>query len=90
LHSEAGKRRVLGDKRHIPPFRTLSRHELETALHISGAGINWHMHRLSGGGILTVRQDGRNARYELNPDVFPSLEKYLDDADPVQDPDTRE
>lgn len=68
----------------------LSRGELETALHISGAGINWHMHRLSGDGILEVWKDGRNARYELNPDVLPFLEKYLDDADPVQDPDTRE
>lgn len=62
----------------------LSRHELETALHISGAGINWHMHRLSGDGILNVRKDGRNARYELNPDVLPILEKYL------EDPNTRE
>ncbi|AGB02970.1 hypothetical protein [Methanoregula formicica] len=44
------------------------------------------MHRLSGDGILEVRKDGRNARYELNPDVLPILEKYLEDADPVRDP----
>lgn len=68
----------------------LSRGELETALHLSGAGINWHMHRLSGDGILTVRKDGRNARYELNPDVLPALEKYLEDPGPVPDPDTNE
>jgi len=68
----------------------LSRHELETALHISGAAINWHMHRLSADGILAIRKDGRYARYELNPDVLPVLEKYLEDADPVQDPDSLE
>lgn len=59
----------------------LSRHELETALHISGAGINWHMHRLSGDGILTVRKDGRYAKYELNPDVIPFLEKHQKETD---------
>jgi len=86
LHNDATRRLLLMVKENPG----ISRHELETALHISGAGINWHMHRLSGDGILTVRKDGRNARYELNPDVLPSLEKYLADADPVQDPDTRE
>lgn len=65
----------------------LSRGELETALHISGAGINWHMHRLSGDGILAVRKEGRNARYELNPDVLPVLEKYREDAGPGPDPE---
>lgn len=67
----------------------LSRGELETALHISGAGINWHMHRLSGDGILAVRKDGRYARYELNPDVLPVLEKHLE-PDAVPDSDTDE
>lgn len=68
----------------------LTRGELETALHISGAGINWHMNRLSGDGILAVRKEGRNARYDLNPDVLPFLEKYLGDDDPARDPYTYE
>ncbi|OPY38310.1 MAG: Helix-turn-helix domain protein [Methanoregula sp. PtaU1.Bin051] len=72
---------------HSKPTRTLlklikenpnlSRLQLEIALGVSGAGINWHMHRLSDDGILAIRKEGRNARYEINNEAMPYLEKYL-------------
>jgi predicted transcriptional regulator len=55
----------------------LSRIQLELALGLSGAGINWHMHRLSDDGILAIRKDGRNARYELSTEAVPYVEKHL-------------
>ena len=55
----------------------LTRVQLEIAIGISGAGVNWHMHRLSDDGILTIRKDGRTAQYVLNSTVIPHLEKYL-------------
>ena len=56
---------------------SLTRVQLENALRISGAGVNWHMHRLSDDGVLAIRKEGRNARYEINHEVLPYLEKYL-------------
>jgi predicted transcriptional regulator len=55
----------------------LTRVQIEIALGISGAGVNWHMHRLSDDGLLVIRKVGRTARYELNSDIIPYLEKYL-------------
>lgn len=55
----------------------LSRVQLEIALGVSGAGVNWHMHQLSEDGILVIRKAGRNARYVINNEVIPYLEKYL-------------
>ena len=56
---------------------TFSRAQIEMAMGISGAGVNWHMQRLSDDGLLTIHKIGRNARYEINDDVIPHLEKYL-------------
>jgi len=55
----------------------LTRVQIEIALGISGAGVNWHMHRLSDDGLLVIRKVGRTAQYELNSDIIPYLEKYL-------------
>lgn len=55
----------------------LTRAEIETTIGISGAGVNWHMHRLADDGFLTIRKNGRNARYEISPEIIPYLEKYL-------------
>jgi len=55
----------------------LTRVQLESALGVSGAGVNWHMHRLSDDGILVIKKAGRNARYEINNEVLPYLEKHL-------------
>lgn len=59
----------------------LSRVQLEAALGLSGAGINWHMHRLSDDGILTIKKEGRNASYDLRPDVIAFLEVHLERYD---------
>lgn len=63
----------------------LSRLQLQMALSLSGSGVNWHVNRLSDDGILTVRKEGRNTRYELNREVLPLLEKYLDRNDTPPD-----
>lgn len=55
----------------------LTRVQLETAVGISGAGVNWQMNRLSGDGLLLIKKAGRTARYELNTEAIPFLEKYL-------------
>ena len=55
----------------------LTRVQIEIALGISGAGVNWHMHRLSDDGLLVIRKVGRTAQYELNSDIIPYLKKYL-------------
>lgn len=55
----------------------LTRGQLENAVGISGAGINWQMNRLSDDGLLVIRKTGRTARYELSTEVIPCLEKYL-------------
>jgi predicted transcriptional regulator len=55
----------------------LTRVQLETAVGISGAGVNWQMNRLSGDGLLQIKKAGRTARYELNTEAIPFLEKYL-------------
>ncbi|MCK9579778.1 MAG: winged helix-turn-helix transcriptional regulator [Methanoregula sp.] len=57
------------------PNRT--RGELEQTLGISGAGVNWHLHRLSYDGLLVISKDGRNARYTLCPEAVPFLQKYM-------------
>jgi len=57
------------------PNRTRS--DLANAVGISGAGVNWHMQRLSDDGILAIRRMGKNTRYEIRNDVVPYLEKYL-------------
>lgn len=57
------------------PNRT--RTDLATATGISGAGVNWQMQRLSDDGILAIRREGKNTRYEIRNDVVPYLEKYL-------------
>jgi len=56
------------------PNRTRS--DLATAIGISGAGVNWHMQRLSDDGIIAIRREGKNTRYEINDDIIPYLEKY--------------
>jgi len=55
----------------------LTRAQIERTMGVSGAGVNWHMNRLSDDGLLTIRKDGRYARYEINAEVVPHLEKYL-------------
>jgi predicted transcriptional regulator len=57
----------------------LSRGHLESALKMSGPGVNWYLNRLSCDGLLTISKYGRNARYALSPDVVPLLCKYLPD-----------
>ena len=57
----------------------LTRVQLEEAMGMSGAGVNWHMNRLSGDGLLVISKDGRNARYTLCPEVVPYLQKYMPD-----------
>lgn len=64
----------------------LTRVQLEIAMGISGAGINWHMNRLSEDGILSIKKEGRIARYEISNDVIPYLEKYLS-RDPDENSD---
>jgi predicted transcriptional regulator len=60
----------------------MTRRDLEQRLNISGAAVSWHMSRLSDEGILVVRKIGRDARYEINPETRPYIEKYLS---PVQE-----
>jgi predicted transcriptional regulator len=55
----------------------LTRIQMEAALGISGAGVNWHMNRLSDEGLLVIKKVGRHARYEINYEIIPYLEKYL-------------
>ncbi|MFA5269068.1 MAG: winged helix-turn-helix transcriptional regulator [Methanoregula sp.] len=55
----------------------LTRVQLETAVGISGAGVTWQMNRLSNDGLLRIKKAGRTARYELNTEAIPFLEKYL-------------
>ncbi|MCK9579779.1 MAG: winged helix-turn-helix transcriptional regulator [Methanoregula sp.] len=62
---------------HLLKKPDMTRVELEQALGISGAGVNWHLHRFSDEGILMIAKDGRNARYIINPDAVPYLEKYM-------------
>lgn len=63
----------------------LSRLQLQMALGLSGSGVNWHVQRLSEDGILAVRKEGRNSRYELNRDAVPFLEKHLTGDDILPD-----
>jgi predicted transcriptional regulator len=53
-----------------------TRKDLENRLGISGAAVSWHMNRLREEGVLTINKTGRNARYELSPEVRRYLEKY--------------
>lgn len=62
---------------HLTENPGLTRGQLETAVGISGAGVNWQMNRLSDDGLLTIRKTGRTARYELTAEAIPYLEKYL-------------
>jgi predicted transcriptional regulator len=59
----------------------LTRVQLELAMEMSGAGVNWHMNRLSEDGLLSIRKAGRIAQYEINNEVMPYLEKHLDQLD---------
>ncbi|MFA6364140.1 winged helix-turn-helix transcriptional regulator [Methanoregula sp.] len=43
--------------------------ELKENLHVSGPSVSWHMKRLCHDQMVTVRQEGRNARYVLDPEV---------------------
>ena len=54
-----------------------TRGQLEAAAGISGAGVTWQMNRLSDDGLLLIKKAGRTARYELNTEAIPFLEKYL-------------
>jgi predicted transcriptional regulator len=62
---------------HLTENPGLTRGQLETAVGISGAGVNWQMNRLSDDGLLTIKKTGRTARYELTAEAIPYLEKYL-------------
>lgn len=73
LHNEPA-RNILGLLMKNPD---MTRTGLEQTLGISGAGVNWHLHRLSNEGLLEISKDGRKARYLLNPEVVPYLEKYM-------------
>ena len=57
----------------------LTRAHLESALEMSGPGVNWYLNRLSCDGLLTISKDGRNARYAISKEIVPLLRKYLPD-----------
>ncbi len=54
----------------------LTRGQIETTIGISGAGVNWQMHRLSDDGLIVIKKDGRNTCYKISDMVVPYLEKY--------------
>jgi len=54
----------------------MSRRDFEKILGISGPTITWHMKRLTGDGLLSIRKDGRFSRYELSAGTRSCLEKY--------------
>jgi len=43
--------------------------ELKENLHVSGPSVSWHMKRLCHDQMVTIRQEGRNGRYVLDPEV---------------------
>lgn len=55
----------------------LNRKDLGERLGISGVMVTWYTKRLNGAGIISLQKTGKNARYEINPDVRQYLEKYL-------------
>ena len=57
----------------------LTRAHLESALKMSGPGVNWYLNRLSYDGLLTISKHGRTARYAISPEVIPLILKYLPD-----------
>jgi predicted transcriptional regulator len=85
--SFSGREQVVLKYLHNRPTRTLlcllmenpdlTRAEIEKIIGASGTGVTWHMHRLSNDRILSIRKDGRYARYEINSEITPYLEKYL-------------
>ena len=55
----------------------LNRKELGNRLGISGLMVTWYTKRLSDAGIISLEKSGKNARYEIPPEVRNYLEKYL-------------
>jgi len=54
----------------------MSRRDFEKCLGVSGPTVTWHMKRLIGDGLLSIRRDGRFSRYILSETTRACLEKY--------------
>lgn len=55
----------------------MTRKDIGELMGLNPSTVSWRMKRLSDEELVCVRKDGRNVRYEINPEVHPVLKKYL-------------
>ena len=55
----------------------MTRADIGDCLGQNPSTVSWRIKRLSDEELVRVRKDGRNVRYEINPEVHLHLEKYL-------------
>lgn len=55
---------------------SLSRQDFEKLLGVSGPTVTWHMKRLAGDGLLSIRKDGRYSRYSLSDRAIGYFRKH--------------
>jgi len=56
----------------------VTRKELADRLGLSLSTVSWRMKRLSKENIIRIQKMGKNVHYEINPDAWMYLKKYLD------------
>lgn len=64
----------------------LNRKDLGNKLGISGLMVTWYTKRLSDAGMISLEKSGKNARYEIPPEVRNYLEKYLVSKSDIMQP----
>ncbi|MBN1431185.1 MAG: winged helix-turn-helix transcriptional regulator [Methanomicrobiaceae archaeon] len=61
----------------------LTRKDLGEHIGLNPSTVSWRMRRLGDDEMILVRKDGRNVRYEINPEIHQHLEKYLSSGESV-------
>lgn len=55
----------------------LSRNDIGEYISLTPSTVSWRMKRLSDEELILIRKVGKNASYEINPEINQYLEKYL-------------
>ncbi|MFA5331762.1 MAG: winged helix-turn-helix transcriptional regulator [Methanoregula sp.] len=58
-------------------FPMTSRQALADALNVSGPTVSWHMRHLCNERISFESREGKEVKYNINPDAIPYIQKYL-------------
>ncbi len=58
-------------------FPMASRMDLANVLNVSGPTVSWHMRHLCNEKIFFEIREGKEVKYNVNPDAIPYIQKYL-------------